>query len=135
LHIKRPLVSRFSVFTRLKVGSYLKAILNGIQSLILFTSFQAAAGALKRKSISFQDSNAGSKVSKTGGAGKPVSAPAGKPYSGAPRKGTSLYAPPQGKYSKNVGQFGKFLFVSKIGNTIKTYSPPPPSPPQYLDAL
>lgn len=69
---------------------------------------EAAAGALKRKSISFQDSNAGSKVSKTGGAGKTVSAPAGKHYSGAPRKGqTSLYAPPQGKYSKNVGQFAE----------------------------
>ena len=73
-------------------------------SIIIFLLFfQGASGVLKRKSISFQDSNSDSKVSKA------APAPAAKNYGGS-RTGSSVYAPPTGKYSKNVGQYGKDLY-------------------------
>ena len=63
----------------------------------------SAANTLKRKSISFDDKATEAKASKPGRVAPPPR-PTSKPkFSGA----AAIYAPPTGKYSKNVGQYGE----------------------------
>ena len=59
---------------------------------------------MKRKSISFEDSATSAKTMKPTKAAYTARNPSvTKPKFG----GSAIYAPPQGKYSSNVGKFGK----------------------------
>jgi hypothetical protein len=69
-------------------------------------TLQNASGALKRKSISFEEGVASPKTSKPT---KPATPRHFAPVRSGPKAGSTIYAPPQGKYSKNVGQFGELI--------------------------
>ena len=73
-------------------------------------NFYHFQGALKRKSISFQESNSAGKVS------KPAPAPAARAVGGGAKISSSVYTPPTGKYSKNVGQYGNYFIVKILVN-------------------